>query len=46
MLITAVAVLPVNTQDHERALELVEQSEAATGGAVAETLADGDGQTR
>ena len=48
-LITAVAVLPGNAQDAERALELVEQSEATTGCAVAETLADGaygDGQTR
>jgi hypothetical protein len=48
-LITAVAVLPGNAQDDERALELVEQSEASTGCAVAETLADGaygDGQTR
>jgi transposase len=48
-LITAVAVLPGNAQDDERALALVEQSEAATGCAVAETLADGaygDGQTR
>ena len=48
-LITAVAVLPGNAQDHERALALVEQSEAATGCAVAETLADGaygDGETR
>jgi hypothetical protein len=47
--ITAVAVLPGNAQDHERALALVEQSEAATGCAVAETLADGaygDGETR
>jgi hypothetical protein len=48
-LITAVAVLPGNAQDREHALELVEQSEAATGCAVAETLADGaygDGETR
>jgi hypothetical protein len=48
-LITAVAVLPGNAQDHEQALALVEQSEAATGCAVAETLADGaygDGETR
>jgi hypothetical protein len=48
-LITAVAVLPGNAQDHEQALALVEQSEAETGGMVAETHADGaygDGQTR
>ena len=40
-LITAVAVLPGNAQDHERALDLVEQSEAATGCAVAETRPTG-----
>ena len=48
-LITAVAVLPGNAQDHEQALALVEQSEASTGCAVDETHADGaygDGQTR
>ena len=48
-LITAVAVLPGNAQDDERALELVEQSEATTGCAVEESLGDGaygDGQTR
>jgi DDE family transposase len=48
-LITAVAVLPGNAQDHEQALELVEQSEANTGCAVDETHADGaygDGETR
>jgi transposase len=48
-LITAVAVLPGNAQDRERALDLVAQSEANTGCAVAETLADGaygDGETR
>ena len=48
-LITAVAVLPGNAQDDERALELVEQSEATTGCAVEESIADGaygDGQTR
>ena len=48
-LITAVAVLPGNAQDHERALELVEQSETTTGCAIAETLADGaygNGETR
>ena len=42
-------MLPGNAQDAERALDLVEQSEAATGCAVAETLADGaygDGETR
>ena len=48
-LITAVTVLPGNAQDDERALELVEQSEATTGCAVEESLGDGasgDGQTR
>jgi transposase len=48
-LITAVAVLPGNAQDHEQALALVEQSEANTGCTVAETHADGaygDGETR
>jgi hypothetical protein len=48
-LITAVAVLPGNAQDHEQALELVAASEASTGCAVAETLADGAygaGETR
>jgi transposase len=48
-LITAAAVLPGNAQDDERALELVEQSEATTGCAVAESLGDGaygDGETR
>jgi hypothetical protein len=48
-LITAVAVLPGNAQDHERALALVEQSETNTGCAVDETHADGaygDGETR
>jgi transposase len=48
-LITAVAVLPGNAQDHEQALALVEQSEANTGCAVDETHADGaygDGETR
>src|SRR5215211_8993550 len=48
-LITAVAVLPGNAQDRERALDLVAESEANTGCAVAETLADGaygDGETR
>jgi Transposase DDE domain/Transposase domain (DUF772) len=48
-LITAVTVLPGNAQDHERALELVAESEANTGCAVAGTLADGAygaGETR
>ena len=48
-LITAVAVLPGNAQDHEQALALVEQSAASTGCAVDETHADGaygDGETR
>jgi transposase len=48
-LITAVAVLPGNAQDAERALALVEQSEATTGCVVAASLADGaygDGETR
>jgi transposase len=48
-LIAAVAVLPGNAQDREQALDLVAQSEANTGCAVAETLADGaygDGETR
>jgi hypothetical protein len=48
-LITAVAVLPGNAQDRERALDLVAESEANTGCAIAETLADGaygDGETR
>jgi transposase len=48
-LITAVAVLPGNAQDHERALALSEQAEENTGCAVVETHADGaygDGATR
>lgn len=48
-LITAVGVLPGNAQDHERALELVEQTEAATGCAVDASIGDcayGDGETR
>ncbi len=48
-LITAVAVLPGNAPDHDEALTLVEQTEAVTGVAVAETLGDcayGDGLTR
>ena len=43
------AVLPGKAQDRERALDLVAESEANTGCAVAETLADGaygDGETR
>src|SRR5439155_23688574 len=40
-LITTVAVLPGNVQDHERALVLVEQSEANLGCVVVETHADG-----
>jgi hypothetical protein len=48
-LITAVGVLPGNAQDHERALELVEQTEATTGCAVDASIGDcayGDGETR
>jgi hypothetical protein len=48
-LITAVGVLAGNAQDHERALELVEQTEAATGCAVDASVGDcayGDGETR
>jgi hypothetical protein len=48
-LITAVAVLPGNAQDHEQALELVEQTEVQTGCPVEESIADGaygDGETR
>jgi len=48
-LITAVAVLPGNAQDHEQALALVEQSEATTGCAVEESIGDGAygaGETR
>ncbi|MQA76607.1 MAG: transposase, partial [Solirubrobacterales bacterium] len=48
-LITAVAALPGNAADHEQALELVQQSEEATGCPVAETMGDcayGDGTTR
>jgi hypothetical protein len=48
-LITAVAVLAGNAPDHEGALALVEQTEAATGCAVAESYGDGaygDGATR
>jgi len=49
LLITAVSVLPGNAPDHEQALELVEQTEATTGGAVEVSIGDGaygDGQTR
>jgi len=48
-LITVVGVLPGNAQDHERALELVEQAEAATGCTVDTSIGDcayGDGGTR
>lgn len=48
-LITAVAVLPGNASDAQGALALVEQTEAATGCAVAETIGDcayGGGATR
>jgi hypothetical protein len=48
-LITAAAVLPGNAQDHEQALELVEQTEANAGVTVAETVGDcayGDSETR
>jgi len=48
-LITAALVLPGNAQDHERALELVEQAEANTAAAVTETIGDcayGDSGTR
>jgi transposase len=48
-LITAVDVLAGNAPDGERALELVEQTEAHTGGAVDETIGDcayGTGETR
>jgi hypothetical protein len=48
-LLTAVDVLPGNAPDATGALALVEQSEQATGGAVAETYGDcayGDGETR
>jgi hypothetical protein len=48
-LITAAAVLPGNAQDHEQALALVEQTEAAADVAVEETIGDcafGDSETR
>jgi Transposase DDE domain/Transposase domain (DUF772) len=48
-LITAAAVLPGNAQDHEQALELVEQTEANAEAAVDETVGDcafGDSGTR
>lgn len=48
-LITAADVLAGNAQDHERALELVEQSEVNAAAVVEETVGDcayGDGATR
>jgi Transposase DDE domain/Transposase domain (DUF772) len=48
-LIVAAAVLPGNAQDHERALEVVEQAEKTGDVLVEETIGDcafGDGQTR
>lgn len=48
-LITAVETLAGNAPDHEQALAVVEQTEARTGCAVAETIGDcayGDGPTR
>lgn len=48
-LITAVAVLPGNAPDHERALELVEESEENAQTEVEEIIGDcayGDGRTR
>ena len=48
-LITAAAVLPGNAQDYERALELVEQTEANATVEVEETIGDcayGEGATR
>ncbi len=48
-LITAARVLPGNAPDHERALELVEESEANTGAVVEETVGDcayGGSETR
>lgn len=48
-LITAVEVLPGNAPDAEQALAVVEQTEAATGCEVAESIGDcayGDGATR
>ncbi len=48
-LIAAADVLPGNAQDHERALELVEQAEANADASVVETVADcayGDSETR
>jgi hypothetical protein len=48
-LITAADVLPGNAQDHERALELVEQAEANADVEVEETVGDcayGDSETR
>lgn len=48
-LVTAAAVLPGNAQDHEQALELVEQAEVNADAVVAETVGDcafGDSDTR
>jgi hypothetical protein len=48
-LITAVGVLPGNAQDHEQALELVEQAEVNAEATVEETIGDcayGDSETR
>ena len=48
-LITAATVLPGNAQDHEQALELVEQTEAQAGVTVEATVGDcafGDSETR
>ena len=48
-LITAVAVLPGNAQDHEQALDLVEQAEVNAEATVEETVGDcayGDSETR
>ncbi len=48
-LIAAADVLPGNAQDHERALELVEQAEANADAVVEETVGDcayGDSETR
>ena len=48
-LITAADVLAGNVQDHERALQLVEQAEANAEGVVEETVGDcayGDSETR
>jgi hypothetical protein len=48
-LILAAAVLPGNAQDHEQALDLVQEAEANAGVEIAVTVADcayGDGETR